>query len=119
LVVGKSTAAYTEPTLFSKTIIQKVETNYSESGESYNTTIKSYRPDDTDEHLKGKTISIERPDGTKTSFLYQRGTSSWDGVNYKYVFTPSGSGAERRVVTLHGNKFTGGTHVKTFQGFDI
>ena len=119
LVVGKTTAVYTEPTLFSKTILQKVETNYSESGEFYITTVKSYRPDDADEHLKGKTISIELPNGTKTSYLYLKGTSTWDISTSKYVFTPGGSGAERRVVTLHGNKFSGGTYLKTFEGYDI
>jgi YD repeat-containing protein len=123
LVVGKTTAVYTEPTLFSnsKSIIQKVETNYSSSvtNENYETIVKSYRPDDVDKHLRNQTISIERADGTKTSYLILKGTSSWDGFLYKYVFTESSSGDERRVVTLHGNKSTSGLYVKKFQDYDI
>ncbi len=119
-IVSKTTATYTEPSLFGESIIQKVETNYALDGESYQTTIKSYRPDESDDHLKGKTISIVRPDETKTSYLIQKGSSTWNETTDKYEFTADSTEEEIRVVTLHGKDSSSGADlVSSYDGADI
>lgn len=104
--IAKMSATITQPTLLSKSIIKSVRSHSADSTDSYSTTVKTFRPDDADAHLQGKTISVERPDGSKTSFLIQKGYYYWDGLAYKFVWVDSASRNGIRVVALNGKPTT-------------
>ncbi len=83
-------------------------------GDSFTTTTRKHRWDESEEYLRDRLISVEFPDGRKTSYLYQRGTYSFNTTTRKYDFTASASGTAVRVVTLNGKSEN--ANVTSFDG---
>ncbi len=115
-VINKTTSTYHEErhSGLAKNIFRQVDTNYALSGESYTTTTRKHRWDESEEYLRDRLISVEFPDGRKTSYLYQRGSYTFNTTTRKYVFTASASGTAVRVVTLNGKKNS--PNVTSFDG---
>ena len=118
-VINKTTSTYHEEhhSGLAKNIFRKVDTNYALSGESYTTTTRKHRWDESEEYLRDRLISVEYPDGRKTSYLYQRGSYAFNEETDEYDFTASASGTAVRVVTLNGK--TSSPNVTSFDGAAI
>ncbi len=115
-VINKTTSTYHEErhSGLAKNIFRRVDTNYALSGESYTTTTRKRRWDESEEYLRDQLISVEFPDGRKTAYLYQKGSYTFNATTRKYVFTESATGTAVRMVTLNGK--TSSPNVTSFDG---
>ncbi|WP_438483189.1 RHS repeat-associated core domain-containing protein [Oleiharenicola lentus] len=81
------------------------------NSESLTTTTRYFREDTIDPFYRNKAHAVTLSDGTKTSYVYQRGT--WNGTS----FSPSASNgitpaAGSRLVTIHGTVSTGDSYTE-------
>ncbi len=96
-VVGLTTNTYSETTFDSLAAVRKTSVESTGSG-TLTTVTLSYADYIADPRFAGKPISVERPDGTKTSYGYERGT--WNGTSW----SASSSGLDLRTVEVSGVK---------------
>jgi RHS repeat-associated protein len=99
--VSKSTITYSDPATnptkpqTGMVIVTATRQDFTATGASLTTVTEYYHENHADEFLRHQIHSIRRPDGTKQSFAYQKG--SFDAG----VFTP-GSGSSVRVIMIQG-----------------
>ncbi|MFT3867139.1 MAG: RHS repeat-associated core domain-containing protein [Nibricoccus sp.] len=75
-VIGQSVFSYQMDALNGRSIVVKTTNTYTASGSSLSTITKTYSARLADTDFRDRLASTTRPDGTKTSFAYQRGTLS-------------------------------------------
>ena len=96
-VIGRTDYTYVTGTFSGWPTITTAEAVYSSATAALITITQSYSCRLADPDICGKPISIQRPDGTKTSYVYQRGTLSSSGG-----WSASESGAHLLIAELTG-----------------
>ena len=107
---GHSEYVYATGQFGGKDMITTTETAYAAAENALTTTSKYYSRRLTDLDYRSKPISIQKPDGTKTSYVYQRGTFSGD------AWSADSTGTYLLVAELNGKA---GSGVSTFSGVPI
>jgi len=115
--VGHTTIAYADTTANSLNVVQATRTDYVNSSNTLQTITKYYREDIEDEFFRSQVHSIQRPDGVKQSFAYQRG--SWDGSSFTLSSNNGlASGAGSRITVITGTA-SGSTSVSLVDGYAV
>ncbi len=107
---------YTDSTVNGKAVVTADRWDYSFDGKRLESETSFYREDVTDYFFRLKIHSQVRPNGTKASYVYERGTLSGS------TFTPSTSGPASRVVVIEGadaNPGMSATQLTTYGSYDI
>ncbi|MBK9989147.1 MAG: hypothetical protein IPP19_00010 [Verrucomicrobia bacterium] len=109
-VLGHTDYTYVSSTFNGQPYVTTTATSFANATSSLTTIRKNYsrRIDSLD--LRSKPISIQKPDGTKTSYAYQRGTLTGT------TWAASASGPDLLVAELNGKA---GTSVTTYRGVTI
>ena len=110
--VSKSVIAYTTTTANSKNVVVAQRDDYSGSSSFVRTITKYYQEDVADAFFRNQIHSVTKPDGSKHSYVYQKGSLSGS------TFTVDSSGLFSRIATLHGSS-TGTGLTSAYSGYAI
>jgi RHS repeat-associated protein len=116
-LMGRTVVDYDDPTSTTNgmRVVEASRSEQVDSGASTLTTVtRYYREDVSSGFYRNQIHSIQRPDGTKQSFAYQRG--SFDGSTF--TVSGTGSGLHARTIVINGSQTTG-TLVSSVDGYTI